>query len=375
MSEKAALPRARLDSLTSLRFFAAFVVLAVHYDLFFFWRSLSLRTAPKVFIQGGVGVSFFFILSGFVLTWSHRPGDSARAFMRRRLARIGPLHVATWAAMIVIVLIVGGWPGVGMAAVSVSLVAPWSPAWGANLALNTPAWSLGCEFFFYLLFPFLFVALSRVQPAARRVIAVVCIVVPLAIAAAVNVGRGQTEVTRWFLYFFPPTRLIEFVLGMVLAMEVAERRLPRVGLIPASLVAGVAYVLIGQAPAPYVPVAVTVAPFALLIVAAAQADSTGRPSILRLRALVTLGVWSFALYLGHWPVLVVMSSQISHALGRGETVLLGLVFLAISIAVAGVLHTVIERPMEVRLRGVPPRAESEAHPAAVLHPLVEAVSR
>ena len=373
MSEPAVVPRARLDSLTGLRFFAAFVVLGVHFALIFFWRSPSLRTAPKVFVQGAVGVSFFFILSGFVLTWSHQEHDTARSFIRRRLARIGPLHVGTWLLALIICLFLSQVTGVGQGAVALFLLAPWSPYWSTHLVLNVPAWSLGCELFFYLMFPFVFAGLRRVGAGPRRAIALACVAGAVLVAVAVNAGAGETHNTYWLLYFFPPTRMLEFVLGMALALEVAEGRLPRVGLIPATFIAGVAYIAAGQAPTPYQPVAVTVVPFALLIVAAAQADAAGRTSIYRLRPLVTLGVWSFAIYLVHWPVIDVMSTPIHRRLSAFETVGLGLAFLVISVVAAGILHAVIERPLEARLRGSRPRAESEPHATAVVHPTVEAV--
>src|SRR4051794_14010227 len=52
-----------LPSLTSLRFFAAALVVLVHAGSFF----PSLRGITE---HGTVGVSFFFLLSGFILTWS-----------------------------------------------------------------------------------------------------------------------------------------------------------------------------------------------------------------------------------------------------------------------------------------------------------------
>lgn len=362
--------QSRLDSLTGLRFFAALVVLAFHFDIIFFARSPSLRTAPKLFDQGTVGVSFFFILSGFVLAWSHRAQDSPASFFRRRLARIGPLQVATWAIMLAVVTYRAPWPGTRRALVSLVLLDPWSSHWTTNLAVNAPAWSLGCELFFYLLFPLLFAGLSRARPAARRGLALVCVAAPALIALAVGAGGGPTAVTRWLQYFFPPTRLLEFVLGMVLALEMSEGRLPRIGLLPATAVAVIAYVGDGQLSAAWQPVAVTVVPFALLIVAAAQADVAGRTSVFRLRPLVALGVWSFALYMGHLTVLDLMSDQL-HQLGRGGTVVVGAAYLGLSIAFAWFLHAVVERPLEGRLRGARPRPEAEPHPTAVLHPAVE----
>ena len=56
----------RLNSLTSLRYFAAAAVVVTHVNPFFLTSALQ-REATAYWY---VGVSFFFMLSGFVLTWS-----------------------------------------------------------------------------------------------------------------------------------------------------------------------------------------------------------------------------------------------------------------------------------------------------------------
>src|SRR4051794_29113441 len=91
----------RLDSLTGLRAVAAFAVFLTHAQGLFdggpagpFLRRIS--------AQGPTGVSFFFVLSGFVLTWSSRPGDRPGAFYRRRFARIAPAY---WCALCAAVLL------------------------------------------------------------------------------------------------------------------------------------------------------------------------------------------------------------------------------------------------------------------------------
>ena len=73
-----------LPRLTSLRWFAALAVFLVHADSLFQWAPL------RLFRFGASGVTFFFILSGFVLTWSMVPNLSARTFWWRRFARIYP---------------------------------------------------------------------------------------------------------------------------------------------------------------------------------------------------------------------------------------------------------------------------------------------
>src|ERR1700755_2106401 len=82
----------RLPSLTGMRFLAAFLVFAFHATFALPLRdtALGVHYANLVSKAGYVGVGFFFILSGFVLTWTVRPGDSAGQFWRRRFAKVFP---------------------------------------------------------------------------------------------------------------------------------------------------------------------------------------------------------------------------------------------------------------------------------------------
>src|SRR5688500_18035384 len=78
----------RLDSLTGLRWFAALAVFLAHVSTL-----LPLPEPCDVFGLGSSGITFFFVLSGFVLTWTFTAGDRPGAFYGRRFARIWPLLV------------------------------------------------------------------------------------------------------------------------------------------------------------------------------------------------------------------------------------------------------------------------------------------
>src|SRR5260221_10868016 len=84
----------QLLELTSTRFFAAMAVLLGHFN-----EWLDLPSWLSRWIAGGFGVSFFFVLSGFILTyvyWEHFEGGVARRGYRRylvaRFARIYPSY-------------------------------------------------------------------------------------------------------------------------------------------------------------------------------------------------------------------------------------------------------------------------------------------
>ena len=93
----------RLDSLTGIRALAAFAVFAHH-------AHSALIASPglgHLTRQGSSGVAFFFVLSGFVLTWSSRPDDTKISFYRRRIARILPLYLLAWWGGVALNLVTG----------------------------------------------------------------------------------------------------------------------------------------------------------------------------------------------------------------------------------------------------------------------------
>ena len=69
---------ASLNTLTSLRFVFAFFVFLSHLTLVQFPEGKGLNL-PAVFSEGFIGVSFFFILSGFILTHVYREQFSSSA--------------------------------------------------------------------------------------------------------------------------------------------------------------------------------------------------------------------------------------------------------------------------------------------------------
>src|SRR5215469_17881949 len=167
--------RLRLPAVTALRFFAAFHVALFHMN------EMGAITSPhwlKTFAGiGYVGVSFFFVLSGFILVYTYAGRNIGLGeFYQTRFARIYPaylfslvltfpffyfgalkMHVPffyfaerhfTWASALVLLLLQS-----------------WVPQ--AALSWNAVAWSLSVEAFFYAIFPF---ALTRFAKLSRAVL-------------------------------------------------------------------------------------------------------------------------------------------------------------------------------------------------------------
>ncbi|MFG3015214.1 acyltransferase family protein [Streptomyces cinerochromogenes] len=352
----------RLPSLTGLRFVAVLFVFAFHASLEAPFTDVGFGRgyADAVANAGWLGVSFFFVLSGFVLTWSARPRDTARAFWRRRAAKIYPLHAVTWAAALILLATAGTAATWRQAVPNLLLVHTWFPDRSVFSSLNDVSWSLSCEVFFYLLFPVLLRLVRRIEPGRLwRWAAVTALLVPLLPlvsellpdSPALPFGSGSVW-QFWFVYVLPVGRLLEFGFGILLARMVLAGRAVPVRVLPAAVLVLAGYALSLRLPFLYGLTSVTVVPIGLLIAAVAQRDVRGAGSPLAHPVAVRLGEWSFAFYLVHRLLL-----QHGHRLlGTGRTwptpTALGLMAIAfaLSLLLSWALHVAVERPA-MRLLG------------------------
>ncbi len=208
-----------LAALTGLRFLAAAAIVVHHYKLFFPWE-LAER-APSTLSQG---VSFFFVLSGFILTHAHAGASVGYLdFARSRFARLWPLHAFATLAL---------WACVPPHSVTFEGEGPFGrwPTLAANLAMlhaivpfeayvyswNAVSWSISTEWFFYLAFPLLLVDVRRRW--GRRLVGAAALAA--LVAAAGGLARlppqgGPQDLTLLSLmYANPMVRGVEFVMGM-----------------------------------------------------------------------------------------------------------------------------------------------------------------
>ncbi|MFJ9733412.1 acyltransferase family protein [Streptomyces sp. NPDC101171] len=341
--------RPALPSLTGLRWVAALLVFGLHVNNFGYFGGEPGRIVLWGFGAGATGVSFFFVLSGFVLTWSARPHDRAPAFWRRRIARVYPVHVVTLgiALLMAYTLPRQPRPSSGQALSNLLLVHSWWRPWWQTL--NPVSWSLACEAFFYAAFPLLFLLLRRLGARGAAVLGVLSVVAVLMLARA-----DAHHWTEQALYSMPAARLPEFVLGAVTARLVLLGRWRGPGLEAALALAVIGYFLVPQVTPGYSATVCTIAGFALLIPAAAVADLRGLPSLWRRRRLVRLGELSFAFYMVHLLVLragtQLLGTKPHFGLPAGLAVTA--VAFAVSLALSWVLYEAVERPARrLLLRG------------------------
>jgi peptidoglycan/LPS O-acetylase OafA/YrhL len=356
-------PKSTLNSLTGLRFIAAALVFIYHCSLEFVFsdRGVSHAFETDAETTGFVGVSFFFILSGFVLTWSLRPGDRARAFWRRRFFKIAPNYVATYIAALILLALVGTPSGITQALANLFFIQSWIPNFSYLNSVNDVSWSLSAEAFFYLAFPLLIALTARIR--GQRLwywaggVAACVLLAPVAaqhlLPSQPHFVWGPASLTQiWFVYLFPAVRAFEFLLGILMARIVMSGRwIAWYGLIPATVLVAGGYLVSLHVPFLVRFDAATVIPLALFIPAAAHADIQGRRTGFSGRAMVRLGEISFALYLVHHLVIVyghrafgLTAAGTEKTWGTPTAVAFLLGCLIVSLLLSWALFALVERP-------------------------------
>lgn len=158
-----------LLTLDSLRFFASLAIVAHHYKGFAA-EGLGLLPLMDRFDFLTIFVDLFFTVSGFIIAYVYAGritnGQSYFEFLRRRIARLGPLHWVTLAAYVLLGLTVANPGGIykwECLPANAALIHAWGTCSG--LSFNGVSWSISAEIAMYLAFPLLLL-LVRLKPIA-----------------------------------------------------------------------------------------------------------------------------------------------------------------------------------------------------------------
>jgi peptidoglycan/LPS O-acetylase OafA/YrhL len=352
--------------LTSLRFVAALYVFLFHVHLR--WPLVAAAMPGGALLQGAVGMSMFFVLSGFVLGYRYHGADVPyRSYLLNRFARIYPVYA-------VAALVTVPWLGVSFAVhtlaglarslaqlafllvANVLLLQAWFPQlfpyWN-----DGASWSISTEAFFYLLFPFILACLAG---RSSRILACVTLAAYcLAVMPAVSHVLFDPKLSHGIFYSMPIFRLPEFVLGIGTYLLAQHLRLQSGWrLETAVLAAGAGLIVylgvVGDGLPLYVGhnwLALPVIAFAFAVLATSRGPLA---RLLSLRPLVWAGKISYCFY-SFQPLILTPLIRYRAELAdmfpwlRNHLLLAGVAFLTL-LGVSALAHHWIEEPLRRRLR-------------------------
>lgn len=346
----------RIDQLTFTRFIAALSIVIYHFgkDSFLF-NNDYLRF---IFKQANVGVSFFFVLSGFVMiiAYHHKNRVSFVEYMISRLARIYPVYILAIIVLYAIDLFRN--INFGDFFLNAFLIQAWIP--GKALTINYPGWSLSVEFFFYLLFPFLLNKIYR--KSNLKLVALVVFVFWILSNLFINLRMLHIQVqlplyTKQDLLYHPVLHLNAFLVGNLAALffihrlkDIRRNFLPHILLVIALLI----ILLKARSGVNFHNgiLAVVFVPFILLV----SMSIDPLTAIFKKRSFQFLGDISYGIYILQVPVWVVVSDyRLSTYLGLDPVNNFTFCFLLrlfLLILAASLSYRYFEKPVREKIRSV-----------------------
>jgi peptidoglycan/LPS O-acetylase OafA/YrhL len=319
---------------------------------------LGQHAPTRPLIDGFVGVTVFFCLSGYLITTLLvRELDSGaidlRGFYRRRAARLGPALVTVIAVTTAALLI-------GRQDLRVGQI--FSPA-GAALAYVTNlfdwtghsfvtgdyfnyTWSLSVEEQFYLLWPFALLCVYRRDPRVFAALTASFVGVTLAL----NLYLGLSQAVRYdpHEYFGSDTNALPILVGSLLAIVVHNDWLSRTlrSLAPYALPAVALLFVLAYRNDIYRCSLVTVAGTALtlaMLIGVVTQPGSAVGALLASRPMRWLGERSYSIYL--WNILA--RATMIYLVGR--SVVSDVLWVAMFVVLAELSFRLVERPLRTRL--------------------------
>lgn len=355
----------QINSLTSLRFIAAFLVVGSHY---FYFPDFSILN--EFFRRGFFGVDFFFILSGFVLSLRYRNevisnSINKKTFYINRFSRIFPAYYLS--LVICCFLLYKSYSSITYLQPKENLfiflisnftfTQSFYPVNALIDYLNVPSWSLSVEFFYYLSFPFL---AGLVIKNGNKGFWLLLLIFLSSLSYTFHIAHLEEVIffdtfTKINWINNPILRLPQFVIGILLAdFYVKKLAQDYIKLIFALSIIGFCFLFLFPFDSKYVipgnPVAILI--FAGLIYSTSFLDHYLK--LLNNKAMVFLGEASFAIYIFQVPFKVFFQQLYSKILNLGETT--GFFYcLYISVCLilsSSLVYIFFEKPMHYKLRKI-----------------------
>ncbi|HEX5227032.1 MAG TPA: acyltransferase [Bryobacteraceae bacterium] len=332
-----------LPALTGLRFFLALWVIVNHLvgKGHVYEPAAQMLPGPlQAIMRGGyLAVPTFFVLSGFVLARTYASTRWNRQgvwkYLIGRFARVYPVYLLSLLIVVPFIIKAKDQPKGWLVTMHLTLTQGWF-AGHYHAGWNTPAWTLSCEMFFYLMFPLLIVPMKKFGWVRTIGVAALACALP---HLMYRVGIPDS--------IKPMIHLSDFLMGIAVARAfdlLTERRpapsgkwLYGFGLVGSALIIGYAQFLPKS-----VPLNTLLRPMNAILLLGLGLGGGWIAQVLSTRPLVYLGKASYATYILHIPILWWAVSWPGFAVRY--------LYVAFVVAVSCVVYAALEEPANRWLR-------------------------
>ncbi|MEC5172537.1 acyltransferase [Chryseobacterium nepalense] len=336
----------KISQITFTRFIAAMAIVISHFnkDLFLY----KIRFISDIFLRANVGVSYFFILSGFIMIVAYHRKEKIGYldFYRNRVARIYPLYIVG-----LLLYFFTRYSDVSFYKTFLYLfgIQSWIP--GKALILNFPGWSISVEFLFYLIFPWLY---NYLYSKGNKSIWIIAVLIWIGTQVFSNLYinspayKGPHTESHEFSHYFPLWHINEFLIGNIAGLFfVKNRKEKNYDLAVVVLFIAIILSLI------FIPLNFHNGLMAVFFVPVIYLISCNNGIITKFFALKPLeffGEISYAIYIIHIPVLYIVRSVLWDYFQISESNTLFWIYMPVLMIVSAGFYQFIEKPMRDYLR-------------------------
>lgn len=219
-----------IKSLQSLRFFAILMVFLSHL-LYLQENSIYSKFFNRFLYDGYCGVSFFLVLSGFVISYNYYNKISSYSkkevieFTKKRFRKIYPLHLLTFLlSILVFIKIIYKFPlkMIIIGIFNITLTQSFIPINGVYFSFNAVSWYLSVILFCYLLTPFLISNIKKIE--IKNINLIIAIIAIYLLQVIYVLIFKENNHNHWLIYINPFFRLLDYINGLLLGVMVLKNR-------------------------------------------------------------------------------------------------------------------------------------------------------
>lgn len=338
----------KISQITFTRFVAAMAIVISHFnkDLFLY----KIRFISDIFLRANVGVSYFFILSGFIMIIAYHRKEKIGYldFYRNRVARIYPLYIVG-----LLLYFFTRYSDISFYKSFLYLlgIQSWIP--GKALILNFPGWSISVEFLFYLVFPWLY---NYLYSKGNKSIWIIAVLIWIGTQVFSNLYvhspayKGPHTESHEFSHYFPLWHINEFLIGNIAGLLfVKNRKEKNYDLAVVVFFMAILLSLI------FIPLNFhngLMAVFFVPVIYLISCNNGLITKIFAIKPLEFLGEISYAVYIIHIPVLYIVRSVLWDYFQMSESNTLFWIYMPVLMIVSAALYQFVEKPMRDYLRKV-----------------------
>lgn len=312
---------------------------------------------------GYLGVEFFFILGGFVMTLGYKDrilgsDFSYKSFIFKRIAKYYPLHWLCLAAILILLLFTGefGKDKIVPLMVNAALLQSWVPLKTVYFSFNAPSWYLSDMLFLVGVFPFLLKGITAILKTKRWTAVFLTSLFTAYIALFIML---QDDQRHFWLYINPLVRLMDYILGILSAFLFLSLKGREMALASSAVslkilmygCLGLLFFLSIVLPPRYLMCSLIFAPLVSALLILVSLEPVGGKSVFSWKPMVILGGFSFEIYMIHGVCLRYFDFIKNNFIGIDDKLLYVPVYLILTVLLAIACRKLFVEPVSRYLIG------------------------